>query len=792
MLNNKRIAAGAFYGRLPNARMPFYGQDDKNSPRTEGQRIKVAVKDGLLKQGDIGTNVPWTWSKAHMLIGDKDDTKKYMPKPDPLVAEDRIPVMKGWDHLASAYAVERIKSEIEYYSDLDKPSNADLAMMTALANEVAKGKRQSYEAEFHDEFAHRFREWLRGNGSNDEYYEAGMMSYVDGIGNKRATSKPISDHPSVLQYLADWQSRVIEFDRKRTHMKLRLGRQGPRGEAASIDDLWKYYKFVVYGVEATDQVLAEADDAAHDAHPPPAAAAALPSPVGTVPVAPAPSTPMPVAAPASPEPMVQVVPADTVEDVVGEIIDCHEPPSMDAATAEAEQQRRLAVEHEQQQQAERERLQKLEQDNQQQEAERQRLLREQELVDAAQQNRRLAETERANRELAQRNATELQRQLQEQAQALEATRKAKEDAEKLANDTAEQLRHANNALAGNQQTHGDLLKQSEAAVRDAVAQAQAQFKAQEALRDADIKRALDQQMAEALASQKAIGLTALQDAQRIADEKDALIAALNARLEQASKSLSDRAAGINFLRSSNATKAPTPVAPAPLPAPAPAPAPVPKHVLPHEPPNSEKAMQTSLTQAEVDAMLSKDREMDDKIAQDERFAREMFMAGVQHDLDEKNRSKRGRAPERTLEDAQADARSRSQRREPTPTPTPAPAATPDPSSYTAYQTGGSMTNNKIHYTKKDDNLKKSDMVAPDTPFIASKPLGTAAKTYHRKAYKEIAKIADKNPDNPDQWFGAATDKMIPMGTESMIDGELKSDIIRRYVLYMKGVRKANQ
>ena len=250
---------GPFYGRSYDQAMPFYGQDANLTTSYSGQRLKQPVQSGLATFDDLrDPNGPWTWSKAHTLLGDREDRAKYAPNADPLYMEDRIPVMKGWQHLASAYALDNMAKDM---AKLDPSKPIDLAKINALAQEIIKGKKHAYEEEFHDEFVHRFREFLRGNGSEREYYEAGMHSYT---GANRRKGKPISDHPTVLGYLSEWQSRVIEFNKRRTIMKLRMGRQGPYGEAASLDDLWKYYKFVVYGVENDDGLDALIDAAIID------------------------------------------------------------------------------------------------------------------------------------------------------------------------------------------------------------------------------------------------------------------------------------------------------------------------------------------------------------------------------------------------------------------------------------------------------------------------------------------------------------------------------------------------
>jgi hypothetical protein len=214
--------------------------------------LEVKVPEGFLTRDNV-CKQNYTWSRAHTLIGDHDDTKKYKAATDPLVGEEKLKRMQGWPALAHDYAMAKLEEDVKKLgSDPEKMTPWQTAQILAFGREYIKGKRKSYEQEFHSMFAHRFREWLRGNGSQAEYMEAGMVSYVDDVvgadKTKRCKNTPVSDHPSVLSYLSQWQERVIDYEKKLTLMKLRLGRGGERGEPASIDDLWKYYKFVVYGL----------------------------------------------------------------------------------------------------------------------------------------------------------------------------------------------------------------------------------------------------------------------------------------------------------------------------------------------------------------------------------------------------------------------------------------------------------------------------------------------------------------------------------------------------------------
>ncbi len=251
-------APTGFYGRNvvgggpPDRTVSFYGQG------SAAQALEPRVATAFIDRRNVDQQ-NYTWSKAHMLVDD-NDRKKFSPNIDPLEQEDKLPFMQGWGAMAADFAMVKLRDEIEALrspttQNADgtvqrrEPDNWELAQLQAYAKEVVKGKKRHLEARFHNEFANRFREWIRGNGSPQEYEAAGMMSYV-GDNSKRNKNTPISDHDSVISYLEDWQKRVIDYDTKKAKMKLRMGRGGKPGEAASIEDLWKYYKFVVYGLPA--------------------------------------------------------------------------------------------------------------------------------------------------------------------------------------------------------------------------------------------------------------------------------------------------------------------------------------------------------------------------------------------------------------------------------------------------------------------------------------------------------------------------------------------------------------
>src|SRR5687767_13359683 len=108
-------ASTGFYGRTYDGTVPFYGKDPAPQRRMTmgpGQRLETPVAPSFLTRNNVDRQ-NWTWSKAHMLIGDKDDRKKYTAKGDPLEAEDKLGMMQGWEAVASQYAMQKLEDEME-------------------------------------------------------------------------------------------------------------------------------------------------------------------------------------------------------------------------------------------------------------------------------------------------------------------------------------------------------------------------------------------------------------------------------------------------------------------------------------------------------------------------------------------------------------------------------------------------------------------------------------------------------------------------------------------------------
>ncbi len=813
-----------FYGRnvtgLPKKETSFYGTG------REALALDEEVTEGFVSRNNLHAQ-NYTWSKAHMLVDDAD-RRKFSPNKDPLETEDGNRYMQGWAAMASDYALHQMKSDIE---ELVKPKNGqppsmwDQAQLLAYGREFVKGKKRSLESRFHNEFAHRFREWLRGNGSSAEYEAAGMKTYV-GDESKRNKNKPISDHPTVLDYLEQWQTRVLQYDTKKAKMKLRMGRGGAPGEAASIEDLWKYYKFVVYGLPCPDipeqMELFTTPEELAKSNPPGQKVQPQPKPQQPPPVRPTPSAPAPtpMVTEEAPEPAInldldmkeqeEVLKKAQATRELEEKVKAEEEAQKKAAEeeaarkkeleakAKAEEEAKKKAEEEAKKKAEEEAKRKFEEESRRREEEAKKKAEEDQRA-REQQAKLFADMQAQQKalldalEVERKKSADLQDQLkvtnsqlggthdhlnnlrQQAISALEAERKK-------ATDLEDQLKVTNSQLGGTHDHLNNLRHQAEAEVLRVKQEA-------EALVGHHMQELYNTANAQAqVANQK------LEEMQRIQAAKDREIAQLKA--------------AVQFLRQ---------------------PAPQVSHVLPQQPPHlpggmdivtqedQERFRQDNLRrQAEDEARRQREAEENAKYVQEvarqqemERMQKRQAEIAAENERDrarEAAKKARGRTAERPedtpVRDNKSLRRSGSVIREP---PTPAPISNVKPAAAVAppppqepapqFNVAGQLTNMNRWYAKHDtDDLATSDLVGPDTPYLSSKPLSAVGKAYHRQVFRTIAEIVEKKPTSQDEWFGDATSTLLPGDSDGgqKVDSDThKADIIKRYVRYFKTIQKSS-
>lgn len=203
-----------------------------------GHKWRKAALFGVGSQfGDDGK----TWRNEHLVRDGGLDNRKYKLDGDPLQREDKNPNMEGWvAHLRK----EQLERKFEETKKTLLGGGEDPQVKSGVGNEfgrlLVQKQLDAAEQELDERFLNGFTEWLRGAGTPQEYADGHMPGY-----EKKRPGVPLSDHPSVLRYLESHEERKANYQAKLTKMILNQGRMGPRGRPMTLDEAWKYYKYVV-------------------------------------------------------------------------------------------------------------------------------------------------------------------------------------------------------------------------------------------------------------------------------------------------------------------------------------------------------------------------------------------------------------------------------------------------------------------------------------------------------------------------------------------------------------------
>jgi hypothetical protein len=194
-------------------------------------------------QFDDGTE---KWRDLHMVKSGGLDNRKYKIAGDPLQREDLLRNMEGYMPHDRARKLEdayhRAKETYLGSRNTEKPG-----VKIGAANEFGRVAAQkaiaAEEQKLDEDFLTDFTQWLRGAGKPEEYAKAQMPGY-----ETKHPNRPLSQHPEVLRYLERHEERKANYYNKLAKMMLNQGRMGPKGSDMTMDQAWKYYKYVVRGL----------------------------------------------------------------------------------------------------------------------------------------------------------------------------------------------------------------------------------------------------------------------------------------------------------------------------------------------------------------------------------------------------------------------------------------------------------------------------------------------------------------------------------------------------------------
>jgi hypothetical protein len=257
---------GAVFGRAVQS----YNNDREARAKydlTQGGRVTSAMYNS-----GVGANP--TFRDLFKRTGGKPDRNKYGLVGDPLQEEEGKKTLQAPDSFktrkanpdrlfnklraanktvpARLGASQSEKQTKEIMSQVGS-SGRNEGQMAAVRDEAAfmeVGKiaaRERYKAlqeKADQDFVNEFVEWLRGRGRKEDYKKAGWDPKIwDPSEPRNRHGRPISEHESVREYLVSHLARKNEYEHKLAEMKLMTGAMS--GPHMTLDEAWKYYKYVV-------------------------------------------------------------------------------------------------------------------------------------------------------------------------------------------------------------------------------------------------------------------------------------------------------------------------------------------------------------------------------------------------------------------------------------------------------------------------------------------------------------------------------------------------------------------
>ena len=265
----RKLAEGAVFGRASGT----YGE---SYDLTQGGPVTRRMYNAGVRGNPSFRDL---FRRAH----GKPDRNKYKLESHPLEEEDRKRTMQAPDSLkAKKASANRLWKELSAEVNrpgprhYDEPGSQHSARRAAEIRDegafleagkiAAKERYKGYKEKVDQDFTNDFVEWLRGRGKRDEYERSGWDPKIwDPEAPNNRHGRPISEHESIRDYLVGHLSRKNEYEHELARMKLMTGAMS--GKHMTLDEAWRYYKYVVRNLPHDEHDEDEFEDVSHmDSH----------------------------------------------------------------------------------------------------------------------------------------------------------------------------------------------------------------------------------------------------------------------------------------------------------------------------------------------------------------------------------------------------------------------------------------------------------------------------------------------------------------------------------------------
>jgi len=176
---------------------------------------------------------------------------KFQTFRNPIEEEPGLTTMQPTDNVLAGAEAAYLRADTGIGKG--KRISDEAAYKQALVAADAKSAYKRYNTRAKDQISSDFRNWLLARGSRDDvdrYDEFEKASDQELYGKG-----PLSRHKTVLDYIDSHVDARIAFERDLTILKARYEQFGSLLDA-SIEQCWMYYKFVVRGMQPTNEDIA--------------------------------------------------------------------------------------------------------------------------------------------------------------------------------------------------------------------------------------------------------------------------------------------------------------------------------------------------------------------------------------------------------------------------------------------------------------------------------------------------------------------------------------------------------